>query len=602
MARASYSRYAGQLEPARVGVTNPSSTAGSATYRWVDLNGDHFAQADEVLFNQFITAARRLQPRQPDGGELGQRARPESGGAGDAERVVAGVDRELRPNLALQVNYSYTRTSDLFGNFTDRVTPRVGVTLADYAPGPTLPARCPTARRYSVPTYIPNAAKVAAGGNGFLHDQHPGLLRPTTTALELSVVKRLSNKWMGRVGVRVEQRPRALRRRQRHLRHQRQPDADRQRSRFRRRPVRAAERRQRLGQYLHQRQVAVQRERAVPGALRPRLSGNVFGRQGYPYPLFRQGPARRSAATRRCRCCVTPQIDTFRYDNLWDTDLRVARTFKFEHRQVRASASATCSTCSTRTRCWSGTTTLLSTELQRHRAEPQPADFPGGLGGRVLRTDRGDRKGRWGKCVLCDLCVLRGFFRSLLLRDLLVQNRRRDDAVVEVARRRASRSARARSRRASPTPNSTDGRPSSSWNVDTTGIDPPSRVNTGFRPKPRSMARPAACTNGLSNDVIHGLPPCMRVTLSSTVFGRDLAHVSLEQLGNLVRSLIRHQPHADLRHRDGRQHRLRAFAGEAGQQAVDLEGRPRPGALERRVAGLAEQLGDAEILAVSASR
>ncbi len=74
----------------------------------------------------------------------------------------------------------------------------------------------------------------------------------------------------------------------------------------------------------------------------------------------------------------------------------------------------------------------------------------------------------------------------------------------------------------SPTPNSTDGRPSTSWNVETTGIDPPSRVNTGVWPKPFSIARPAACTNGLSNDVIHGLPPCMRVNLSSTVFGAAL--------------------------------------------------------------------------------
>ena len=73
-----------------------------------------------------------------------------------------------------------------------------------------------------------------------------------------------------------------------------------------------------------------------------------------------------------------------------------------------------------------------------------------------------------------------------------------------------------------PTPKSTDGRPSSSWNVETTGIDPPSRVNTGVRPKPFSMARPAACTKGLSNEVIHGLPPCIRVIFSSTVFGAIL--------------------------------------------------------------------------------
>src|SRR5207248_1843724 len=68
-----------------------------------------------------------------------------------------------------------------------------------------------------------------------------------------------------------------------------------------------------------------------------------------------------------------------------------------------------------------------------------------------------------------------------------------------------------------PTPKSTDGSPSSSWNVDTTGIDPPSRVNTGVRPKPFSIARPAAWTKGLSYDVIHGLPPCMRVIFSCTV-------------------------------------------------------------------------------------
>ena len=46
--RASFSRYAGQLDTGIVGYTNPSSAAGSADYRWTDLNGDHLAQANEV--------------------------------------------------------------------------------------------------------------------------------------------------------------------------------------------------------------------------------------------------------------------------------------------------------------------------------------------------------------------------------------------------------------------------------------------------------------------------------------------------------------------------------------------------------------------------
>ena len=57
---------------------------------------------------------------------------------------------------------------------------------------------------------------------------------------------------------------------------------------------------------------------------------------------------------------------------------------------------------------------------------------------------------------------------------------------------------------------------------------------------------------------------------------RDLLDVGLEQLRDLVRILIRHQPHADLRHRDGRNHGLGAFAGEAGEQAVDLEASAAP--------------------------
>ena len=41
VARASYSRFSGQLDSASVGYMNPSSSAGVAVYRWLDLNSDH---------------------------------------------------------------------------------------------------------------------------------------------------------------------------------------------------------------------------------------------------------------------------------------------------------------------------------------------------------------------------------------------------------------------------------------------------------------------------------------------------------------------------------------------------------------------------------
>ncbi len=59
VARASYSRFAGQLAPSTVGTLNPStgSTAGSITYRWKDLNSDRFAQANEVDLTQQLAVS-----------------------------------------------------------------------------------------------------------------------------------------------------------------------------------------------------------------------------------------------------------------------------------------------------------------------------------------------------------------------------------------------------------------------------------------------------------------------------------------------------------------------------------------------------------------
>ena len=62
------------------------------------------------------------------------------------------------------------------------------------------------------------------------------------------------------------------------------------------------------------------------------VAANVFGRQGYPFPLFR---TQALGADTGLSVLVTPLIDTFRYDNVWDTDLRVARTFKLRSVSLR---------------------------------------------------------------------------------------------------------------------------------------------------------------------------------------------------------------------------------------------------------------------------
>ena len=54
-------------------------------------------------------------------------------------------------------------------------------------------------------------------------------------------------------------------------------------------------------------------------------------RQGYPFPLFRT----QALGGESLGVLVTPTIDYFRYDSVWDTDVRAARTFKLQGVSVR---------------------------------------------------------------------------------------------------------------------------------------------------------------------------------------------------------------------------------------------------------------------------
>jgi Carboxypeptidase regulatory-like domain/TonB-dependent Receptor Plug Domain len=326
IARASFSRYAGQLETGTIGVLNPSSTAGSATYRWVDTNGDHFAQADEVNLTQFITAAGGFNPAAPTAVTSANVLDPNLK-APKTSSIVAGVERELRPNLAVNVNYSYTRTTDLFGNFTGRITPRVGVTLADYAPGSGFSGTLPDGTPYNVPTFIPNAAKVTAGGNGFTTTNIPDYATDYH-GLELSLVKRLSNRWMARAAFSWNNA------REHFGSAAAIYDTNGNPTPTLSEPLKGG------GQFAPQSggsgsgsiyinakwQINANAMYQAPYGIE--VSGNVFGRQGYPYPLFRQGTTAALGGDSSLQVLITPAIDYLRYDNLWNTDLRAARSFK----------------------------------------------------------------------------------------------------------------------------------------------------------------------------------------------------------------------------------------------------------------------------------
>jgi hypothetical protein len=327
--RASYSRFSGQLDSASVGYLNPSSTAGVAVYRWLDLNADHFAQAEEVQLNQLVGTGGGFNPANPTAVTSANQIDPNLR-APVTQTVVAGLERELRSNLSVQVNYTYTKTTNLLGNATFSVTPRVGVALSDYAPGPTLTGTLPDGSAYSIPTFIANQAKVTAGGNGFLLTNWSGY-STDYHGVELSAVKRLSNRWMGRVGV-------SLNNAREHYSPTAMYDTNGNPTRTTTEPLVDG------GQFAPQSSgngsgnVYINAKwqfnanamyQASHGI---EVAGNVFGRQGYPFPLFR---TQALGADTGLPVLVTPLIDTLRYENVWDTDLRVAKTFKVHMLSVR---------------------------------------------------------------------------------------------------------------------------------------------------------------------------------------------------------------------------------------------------------------------------
>ena len=333
--RAGYARYAAQLDTDdTVGFLNPSSSAGFATYVWVPRAGDHFVHPDEVLTGQLITAGDGFNPANPTAVSSPNRLDPNLT-APITQSVVIGADRELAPNLVLQVNYSYSRTSRLFGTpsnatGTSAITPRLGVRPGpngDYLPGSGFSGTLPNGQPYSVPTFIPDPAKVAAGGNGFLIQNIPGYYTGYH-GIELGLIKRLSNKFMTHTGF-------AWNNAQEHF-----SSKDGMYDTYGNPTPTDTEPLMSGGQFVRRSggsgvgtiYVNAKWQFNASGLYQApygfELSANVFGRQGYPFPLYLQGDRPTLGADSSLKVLVSPAMDYLRYPNLWNTDFRASRQVK----------------------------------------------------------------------------------------------------------------------------------------------------------------------------------------------------------------------------------------------------------------------------------
>jgi hypothetical protein len=325
--RASFSRNAGQLETSIVGYSNPSASVGFIDYPWTDINGDHLAQPGEVHIDQaFITFGGGFDPSNPTSVESVDIVDPELK-APKTMSFVAGIDRELMPNLAASLNYTYTRTTDVVGNFTFNYTPWIGVTDADYEAGEVLTGTLPDGSAYNVPTFIANSDVIEANGFGTVLTNYPGY-RSYYNGIEFALTKRLSNRWMARVGAAWNEPRESYDTPVNEVGNPTRTDTT---------PlVNGGAYTVRSGGsgagdiFIH----AKWSVNANALYMLPRdftVAANLFGRQGYPFPVYRNAALGFEGSR---RVLVSPELDTFRLDNLWDLDLRVSKTLRFGERSA----------------------------------------------------------------------------------------------------------------------------------------------------------------------------------------------------------------------------------------------------------------------------
>jgi hypothetical protein len=62
------------------------------------------------------------------------------------------------------------------------------------------------------------------------------------------------------------------------------------------------------------------------------VAGNLFGRQGNPYPIFQSAALGLDGSL---RVLVSPELDTLRFDDIWNLDLRAAKHIQYDRMNIQ---------------------------------------------------------------------------------------------------------------------------------------------------------------------------------------------------------------------------------------------------------------------------
>jgi hypothetical protein len=194
VARASYARYAGQLGPLDVTYGSPITYGYTyLAYQWQDLNGDGRVQPNEIMSNRGVLYSGLINPAQPGQAAPFNRVDPKYHASHDNEAIV-GIEREIAKDFSLGITYTFRR-SDGQVDYFPRIDSNGNVfTTSNYTPLPPVSVGGYTAAGY---------APVSIGNGQLLLTNRPDFYE-TYSGAEITANKRLSNRWMFRAGLTLQ--------------------------------------------------------------------------------------------------------------------------------------------------------------------------------------------------------------------------------------------------------------------------------------------------------------------------------------------------------------------------------------------------------------
>jgi hypothetical protein len=171
-------------------------------YYFNDLNKDNIAQRNEIDFNYGLVAFSGVDPKNPAATPINFRRWDSGLKAPKTDELVLGAERELLANFSIAVNGTYRKLND-FVWLRGEKTRGAGdfYTSADYVLHAPVTAALPNGRTVSLPYYTLKSD--VAVPTFFVYQNRPGY-HQTYKGLELTATKRMSNRWMLRGNVTLQ--------------------------------------------------------------------------------------------------------------------------------------------------------------------------------------------------------------------------------------------------------------------------------------------------------------------------------------------------------------------------------------------------------------